>query len=168
MRIKLFAFAALTLFLVFSPSSADAFGWCEDKTCCHERAACCRDQGNMIAARVLIPPLDPIEPVTVVARQVAVVLFMKPVKVGDSILLGKYIIEHDNDRMARGLPCTHIYAAGKPQVPVVKFHCTHLERGQAERNTVVLNSTGDVSVPSAMVAFQFAGETAAHGVPTGR
>jgi hypothetical protein len=141
MRNQLLVLVSLTAGLVFTSAPTFAAGGCCD--------------GSQM------------EPVTEVARQVAVVSFTKPVKVGEWVLLGKYIIEHDNNRMARGLPCTHIYAANRPQVPVVRFHCTHLERDRVERDTVVLKSTGDAMIRE-LAAFQFAGETAAHGVPAAR
>ena len=162
MGIKTLVLVALSA-LLLAPAFALAAPCCDGKACCQQMAACCMEDGdNNAAASVLIPQ---VERQTEIARQVAVVWFMKPVKVGDSILQGQYIIEHDTERMARGLPCTHIYAANKPQVPVVRFHCTHLERTQAEHNTVVLQPTGDLMIPSKLEAFQFAGETAAHGVP---
>jgi hypothetical protein len=165
MRDQLLVLASLTAGLVFTPSlTFAAGGFCDGNACGQEMAACCNGDDGMAAA-VLLPQ---IEPVTEVARQVAVVSFTKPVKVGEWILLGKYIIEHDNNRMARGLPCTHIYAANRPHVPVVRFHCTHLERDPVERDTVVLKSTGDATVTAELAAFQFAGETAAHGVPSVR
>jgi hypothetical protein len=110
------------------------------------------------------PPVPP--PVAVPARQATVVWFMQPVRVADKILQGRYVIEHDTDRMARGEPCTHIYAYDDQKTPVVAFHCTHLEREVGERNTVVLHSTADGF--KTLVEFQFAGESAAHGYPTVR
>jgi len=47
------------------------------------------------------------------------------------------VIEHDNDRMARGEPCTHIYAYNDRTTPVATFHCTHLERDRADEGVVV-------------------------------
>jgi hypothetical protein len=99
-------------------------------------------------------------------RQNAVVWFHRPVWVGDTVLMGKYVIEHDTDRQARGEACTHIYAAGDMTVPVAAFHCTHLDRKSVEKNTVVLQSLPDGS--QKLLEFQFAGEHAAHGFPTER
>lgn len=99
-------------------------------------------------------------------RQTGVVFFQRPVLVGRTVLFGKYIIEHDTDRQARGEPCTYIYAAAKPAVPVVTFHCEHLDAVTAERDTVVLRTSPDGI--SKLLQFQFAGETAAHGYPAGR
>jgi hypothetical protein len=109
------------------------------------------------------PQLAPAPPV----RQLTEVWFHRPVLVGKHILQGRYVIEHDNERMARGEPCTHIYAYNDQTVPVVKFHCTHLERDRAGKNTVVLVTTSDGSM-QVMQEFQFAGETGAHGVPSER
>ena len=71
-------------------------------------------------------------------------------------------------RMARGEPCTYIYAASDLRLPVVTFHCTHLERGRSGAPTVVLRSLGESNGMKELVAFQFAGEIGAHGVPVNR
>lgn len=159
-RILIFAVLAGLMTLPSSALAADReCGCCGDTVC---TMACCNEDGNAAAAAVLLPTGN------TPARQVAVVWFKNPVLVGDNILMGKYIIEHDNDRMAKGLPCTHIYASNKPQVPIVKFHCTHLEAARSDRDLVALRRTGDASLPTKMTSFQFAGETAAHGVPPAR
>ena len=64
------------------------------------------------------------------SRQTMTVWFHRPVKIGDRILLGQYVIEHDTVRMARNRPCTYIYAASDQRLPVVAFHCTHLKRAR--------------------------------------
>jgi hypothetical protein len=109
------------------------------------------------------PQLAPVPPV----RQAAEVWFKRPVLVGPTILLGRYVIEHDNERMARGEPCTHIYAYSDRRTPVASFHCAHLERARAATNIVVLQGTADASFKR-LSEFQFAGETASHGYPTRR
>jgi hypothetical protein len=184
MHLKTLVLVALSALLLLVPSSVlaapccDGKACCEDKACCQAKAdndcckdkdcckgmACCTKAGDELAASVLLPRIETQAP----ARQAIVVWFMKPTMIGREVLQGQYLIEHDNDRMAKGLPCTHIYAASKPQVPVVTFHCTHLERVRADLNTLVVESTGDAMIPAKLQAFQFAGETAAHGVPTGR
>lgn len=158
MRFRILVFSLIAGFMLFTPATTLAAAG--DCACCSDKACdmpCCNHEEEAVAAGVLLPPAA--------ARQTAVVWFKNPVQVGDSILLGKYIIEHDDDRMAKGLPCTHIYAAAKPQVPVVKFHCVHLESTASDRDLVTLNPTGDASIPSRFASFQFAGETAAHGFP---
>jgi hypothetical protein len=94
-------------------------------------------------------------------RQNAVVRFFRPVRVADKILMGKYIIEHDTDRMGRGEPCTHVYDFYTKEL-VVTFHCTHLNRPRTSTATVYIDSRTDVAI---LTDFQFAGETASHGVP---
>jgi hypothetical protein len=174
MRFKLYAVGAVAGLFLLAPAAADA-------SCCDQKAhaqhaqagccdmPCCKDaRGGAEPSIVeqflsMDPQLNPASPV----RQVAEVWFERPVLVGRSILQGRYVIEHDNDRMARGEPCTHIYAYNDRKTPVATFHCTHLERDRADQNIVVLTATGDGSMKK-LTEFQFAGETAAHGYPTVR
>ena len=102
------------------------------------------------------------------SRETITVSFTKPVLVGDRVLLGKYVIEHDNYRMATGRPCTHIYAASDMRLPVVAFRCTHLIQAVGPRPSVTLRSLDEPNGMSRLTAFQFAGEHGAHGVPSTR
>lgn len=161
MRHRLLALAMIASFTMFTPSVLAAGNEC---ACCSDKACSmpnCKMDGNAAAAAALLPAPD--QPV----RQTAVVWFKNPVLVGDTILMGKYIIEHDNERMAKGLPCTHIYAASKPQTPIVAFHCVHLDGEATDRDLVTVNPTGDPTLRR-FASFQFKGDTAAHGMPTGR
>ena len=112
------------------------------------------------------PQLESAPPV----RQLFEVYFKRPTMVGRSVMQGRFVIEHDNDRMARGEPCTHIYAyddyAKGKRNPYATFHCTHLERDRATSNLVVLESMADGW--QRLTEFQFAGESASHGYPTVR
>jgi hypothetical protein len=142
----------------------------EKKACCDAKKACCDTQSmtccdsvNDAAARAVLLPQ--VVPETPLVRETLAVQFNKPVKVGDRILFGSYIIEHDHDRMAQGKPCTHIYAASDPRIPVVAFHCTHLDRAEADRNSVTLRSLGESNGMRELTEFQFAGERGAHGTP---
>jgi hypothetical protein len=95
-------------------------------------------------------------------RQRAVVRFWNPVRVAGKILMGKFIVEHDTDRMARGEPCTHIYDFYSKTLAAA-FHCTHLTRTPSPTATVsIAPRAQSVGV---MTEFQFAGESDAHGVP---
>src|SRR5262245_5758841 len=96
------------------------------------------------------------------------VLFMKPVLIGTRVLLGKYVIEHDNDRMARGEPCTSIYDAGDLRHAVVAFRCEHLHRPRGEEASVTVSSMFDPNGMQKLREFQFAGQAGAHGVPNSR
>ena len=176
MRFKLFAVGAVAGLFLLAPAAADA-SCCDQKIKGHAQHAqpgccdmpCCKDAKSDAEPSIveqflsMDPQLNPAPP----ARQVAEVWFHRPVLVGRSILQGRYVIEHDNDRMARGEPCTHIYAYNDRTRPVAAFHCTHLERDRADQNIVVLTTSGDTNLQK-LTEFQFAGETGAHGYPTVR
>ena len=181
---RLLASIGLAGLLVASPAFAAAP--CCDMPCCQDMKAdkaccdmpCCKNHAGIEHATMPMadltdpfflaiqtaPPVPPM--VTAAARQATEVWFMQPVRVGDKILQGRYVIEHDNDRMARGEACTHIYAFNDQKTPIVAFHCTHLERDAVKSNTVVLQSNADGF--KTLTEFQFNGETAAHGYPTVR
>jgi hypothetical protein len=171
MHFKLLAVAGAAFLLLAAPASADA-------SCCNQHQAnaaccdmpCCTDKDVNIADLLPFqddPQLNPAPPV----RQLFDVWFKRPTMVGRSVLQGRFVIEHDNDRMARGEPCTHIYAygdydKGDKSKPIATFHCTHLERDRTTTNLVVLESLSDGW--QRLTEFQFAGETASHGYPTVR
>ena len=172
---KFFALAGVAGLLFLLPGRADAASCCDQMKAGHEmhdmKAGCCDMPcctDKMAAATpsaidlLLGSNLDTtLEPL---ANQKTEVWFQRPVRIGAVIMQGRYVIEHDNDRMARGEPCTYIYAFNDRTKPVVTFHCTHIERGPVSTNTVVLHSIGDGTMQT-MTEFQFQGETAAHGVP---
>lgn len=162
MHFKNFAFIGLAASLLLASPAAAAQGACcdekkMDKACCD--MPCCKDHVMKTSAEAVAPAVAP-------ARQAVYVWFQRPVMVGKHILQGRYVIEHDNDRMARGEPCTYIYAYDDQKMPVVEFNCIHLERDHAKQHQVVLASIGDGM--QRFLEFQFAGETAAHGLPTER
>jgi hypothetical protein len=110
------------------------------------------------------PPVAP--PAVMPARQATVVWFNQPVRIGNNILQGRYVIEHDDDRMAAGGPCTYIYKFEDQKTPVVAFHCVHLDRPAGDQGTVVLHKGADGFLY--LDEFQFPGDAAAHGLPTVR
>ena len=166
MRFKLFAAVVAAGFLCLAPAAADAACCGQDHKTPHAAKPCCADHHKATEPTIverfleMDPQLNPAPPV----RQLAEVWFKTPVMVGRSILQGRYVIEHDNDRMTRGEPCTHIYAFNDRSKPVAAFACTHLERDRADQNTVSL-ITGPDGRMKVLTEFQFAGETAAHGYP---
>jgi hypothetical protein len=127
-------------------------------------ASCCEKHNHAEASAIdmllaMDPQFTPAPPV----RQSLEVWFKHPTWIGKSIVQGHYVIEHDNDRMARGEPCTHIYAFDDRETPVVTFHCTHLERNRVSQPTVGLITTSEGM--KKLTEFQFAGESAGHGYP---
>jgi hypothetical protein len=191
MRFKIFAFiwfaalAAAPVILSADTGCCDqpmacceqpAAGCCDgtpgDKSCCSQHATHGIDVDPIEPSAVeILIAMDPNAILPAAAedppvRQTAVVWFNRPVWVGNTVLMGKHVIEHDTDRQARGEPCTHIYLAENMTVPVATFHCTHLDRQTVEKTTVVLRSLPDGT--QKLLEFQFAGEPAGHGFPTGR
>ena len=168
MHFKLLAAGAVAGLLLFAPAAADA-ACCDQKHQAHQAKACCADHHAdaepTIVERFMEtdPQLNPAPPV----RQVVEAWFAQPTLIGRTIVQGRYVIEHDNERMARGEPCTHIYAYSDQQNPVATFHCTHLERDRADDNVLVLIND-PASGMKRLVEFQFLGETASHGHPTTR
>src|SRR5215207_1083344 len=120
MRMKLFALVGL-MTLVMAPAVLAADAMCCDTpsmTCAdHACGMPCCEADNVQADRTAIDVLIGMDQNAVFALndtdapalQTAVVWFHRATWIGDRVLLGKYIIEHDTDRMARGEPCTHIY-----------------------------------------------------------
>ncbi len=102
-------------------------------------------------------------------RQWAIASFTDPVLVTDQILMGTFLIVHDDARMERGEPCTSFYRfdpAKGPREEVVAFHCTPMNRAVASMFTV----TSTDPVPSVgarrLTEFQFAGDCEGHAIPT--
>jgi hypothetical protein len=146
---------AAALMLVAAPATAGQMPCCAN----HQSAAAAAVEPSAIEVLMAMDPQwAPAPPV----RQSSEVWFMRPVLVDGKILQGHYVIEHDNGRMARGEPCTHIYAFNDRTTPVVTFDCAHLERDRALQTTATLVTRGTMEV---LTEFQFAGETEAHGVP---
>lgn len=143
------------------PCCAD--GKC-DMPCCNEQVAGATEPSAIdILFALDSQAILPGSVKTTGTTQTAVVFFQRPVWVGSTVLMGKYVIEHDTDRQARGEPCTHIYAVGNQGTPVATFHCTHLDADVAGSDTVLLKSNTDGT--QKLLQFQFKGETAAHGYP---
>jgi hypothetical protein len=174
MHFKLLAACGVAGLMLLSPAAANA-ACCDQEhkahamPCCADAKPCCADHQKNAEPTIVEmfqetdPQLNPAPPV----RQVAEVWFTRPTLIGRTIVQGRYVIEHDNDRMARGEPCTHIYAYQDQKNPVATFHCTHLERPRASQNLVVLTMAPD-GMMKVLSEFQFAGETASHGYPTER
>ncbi len=168
MHFKLLAAGAVTALMLFTPAAADA-ACCDQVHQAHAAKACCADHHPSVEPSIVErfqendPQLNPAPPV----RQAADVWFTRPTLIGSAIVQGRYVIEHDNDRMARGERCTHVYAFDDRTKPVAAFQCTHLERPRADQNSVSLTMAPD-GMMKVLTEFQFAGETAAHGYPTMR
>lgn len=102
-------------------------------------------------------------------RQWGIATFTDPVLVTDQILMGSYLIVHDDAKMERGEACTSFYRfdpAKGPQEEVLSFHCTPVTR-QAPDKLTLTKSEGKSAVGIArLTEYQFAGDCEAHGIPT--
>src|SRR5688572_6779702 len=107
MHLRLLGPLAIAGMFFLAPAAADAS--CCDQAAPHKHQSaqccempCCNDlkpfEWSVDVLQLMDPQLNPAPPV----RQMAEVWFHQPVLVGRSILQGRYVIEHDNDRMARG------------------------------------------------------------------
>jgi hypothetical protein len=96
------------------------------------------------------------------ARQSAIVTFADPVLVGGTWVMGRIQIVHDEDRMARGEPCTHVYrlAKGKQPEEVVAIHCKRVSRPIADRLTLGMRTTDPRF--RTLTSYQFRGSDHAH------
>ena len=102
-------------------------------------------------------------------RQWATATFTDPVLVADQILMGSYLIVHDDTKMARGEPCTSFYRFDPvkgPQEAVLSFHCTPANRKLVDKTTFTQTTRLDSLGIPRMTEYQFAGDCEAHGIPT--
>jgi len=100
------------------------------------------------------------------AKETAVVELTDKTQLLEAVLQGKYLFEHDDERMARGEPCMHVYnyANGKAGDLVIAFHCKPVERPKAKQLilSVAMTRTPDLFQ---LTEIQFAGTTKGHLVP---
>ena len=103
-------------------------------------------------------------------QQSARVTFEHPTWVAGQLLIGTYVIVHDEDKMTRGEPCTAFYRVGtraRPLEEVVSFHCIPHERRVVPSftTTVSANPAGGIDTFDTLTEYQFAGDAEGHGVP---
>lgn len=86
--------------------------------------------------------------------------------IAGSFVSGPVVFVHDDERMARGEPCTtvHRYVPGQgPGEELVSFHCTPRWGTAPDRFTKVQARRPDG--PPVMTEYQFAGDEEAHLIP---
>jgi hypothetical protein len=121
----------------------------------------------VIGALLVVGALSPAGVAGQAKAQKAVLQFDEPVKLLDVILKGEYVIVHDDERMAKGEPCTYVYARenGQQGKLVVSFHCVPVQREAADRFTVIVGGYDPATRLPEMVEYRFAGSTEGHQVP---
>ena len=100
-----------------------------------------------------------------------VVNLTEPVLVGRQILMGTYLIIHDDAKMTKGEPCTTIYRFDPktgPKEQVVAFMCLPHRGAASATNTLTVRSGDGWLGVSTLQAYAFAGDDENHGVPAGR
>ncbi len=101
-------------------------------------------------------------------KESAVVEFSSTVKLMDVLLRGRYLIVHDEERMAKGEACTYVYrgTAEKTDKLVTSFHCTHMDRVKTDNIRISFaNYGGKPYETPEIVEIQFAGSADGHRVP---
>jgi hypothetical protein len=103
-------------------------------------------------------------------QQSAMVRFERPTWVAGEMLIGTYVIVHDDNNMTRGEPCTALYRVGtgtRPLEEAVSFHCTPRERKDVSSFTTTVISKPGLGIDTfdTLTEFQFAGDSEGHGVP---
>jgi hypothetical protein len=100
-------------------------------------------------------------------QQSAIVRFEHPTLVGRQILIGNYVIVHDEGKMTRGEPCTALYLVGTPMRlldEVVSFRCIPHERKIVPSFVTTVSSNPELGIDM-LTEYQFAGDSEGHGVP---
>jgi hypothetical protein len=101
-------------------------------------------------------------------RLSAVIYLTEPTLVGSTIVQGPVLFVHDEERMARGEPCTTIrlFEPGNgPTESLVSFHCIPTRRPIARAFTIRTRPNTADGYGCVLKEFQFAGESEGHGVP---
>ena len=101
-------------------------------------------------------------------RQSAVIYLTEPTLVGSTIVQGPVLFVHDEERMARGEPCTTIrlFEPGNgPTESLVSFHCIPTRRPVARAFTVRTRPNVTDGIGCVLTEYQFAGDSEGHGVP---
>jgi hypothetical protein len=98
------------------------------------------------------------------ADESAVVEFNDTVRLLNVFLKGRYLIVHDDSKMAAGEPCLSVYEGRDQDRLVVAFHCIPVERPKADHFRVVATPRSWFAIPE-VLEIQFAGSTKAHKVP---
>jgi hypothetical protein len=102
------------------------------------------------------------------SHQTAIITFARPTWVAQRLLVGTYVIVHDDDRMAQGEPCTALYrvrGGSDPLEEVVSFHCIPKQRSVPQSFTTTVERSPSPDGIDILTEYQFEGDPEAHGVP---
>jgi hypothetical protein len=122
---------------------------------------------SVLVVATLVPAAFAMSRVRAPGQQSAIVRFEHPTRVGSQILIGNYVIVHDEDKMTRGEPCTALYHVGTQMFlldEVVSFRCIPHERKIASSFVTTVSSNPALGIDT-LTEYQFAGNSEGHGVP---
>lgn len=155
--------AALVMFA--SAGSLVAGGSTGAKLCCVEHHACC-DEGGCSSCDDSGCACCGSEQASITStKQWSIVNISDPMLVNRSFVSGPVLIVHDDQKMARGEPCTTFYRFEPgvgPKEALVSFHCK--PRRGSPIATTKLTTARLAGVPQ-LLEYQLAGDAEAHGVP---
>ena len=126
----------------------------------------------IVGAMAIAITLDSTATAVPPGKEMSVIDVPDKTKLLKAVLQGKYILIHDDEKMAQGDPCFSVYEyaedqTGKPEaLPdklVVSFHCQPVQRGKV--NQIVLTLGMISSELFELREIQFAGSSEGHRVP---
>jgi hypothetical protein len=99
-------------------------------------------------------------------RQWSAVFFAQPTIIAGKTIQGAVMFVHDDQLMASGSACTSVYRfdpATGPKELIVSFMCRPEKRDAVNKFTAsCIRDGGNLQI---LTAYQFPGDTEAHGVP---
>lgn len=102
------------------------------------------------------------------ARQWAAVWLAEPTLIQGVIVQGPVLFVHDDEKMARGGPCTSIRLFEPERGPaeeIAAFHCIPRPREVVSRFTIRTQPNLELGYGCILIEYQFAGDREGHGVP---
>jgi hypothetical protein len=104
-------------------------------------------------------------------RQWAAVYIGEPTLIGSTIVQGPVLFTHDDERMARGEPCTTVRLfepQSGPSDEIAAFHCIPRTGRAPARFTLTTEPNVRDGFGCILTAYQFAGDPEVHRVPLTR
>lgn len=153
--------AAFVAFFSAGTLLAGGPGVCaKDKACCADDHSCCAAATSTCCASAE-KTID-----KTAGKKWSVTNFVDTVMVNRTLISGPVMVVHDDEKMARGEPCTTFYRFDRvkgQQEELVSFHCKPRRAEPIAKASFALSPT-DVGIKR-LVEYQLPGETEAHGVP---
>jgi hypothetical protein len=101
-------------------------------------------------------------------RQWAITYLRQPTLIGSTIVQGPVMFVHDNNRMARGEPCTTVQLVDPTLGPIEEiaaFHCIPTVRPFVRTFTIHTRLNTELGYGCVLTEYQFAGGKEGHAVP---